>query len=65
MQNRPHAIRRKTPPPSANLSRPCAVVYPQKVDITSLTERFLEVTAFLLSFSAASLTICCSDIITI
>lgn len=57
MQNRLHAIRRKTPPPSANLPRPCAVVYPQKVDITSLTERFLEVAAFLLSFSAASLTI--------
>jgi len=39
-------------------------VYPQKVDITSLTEGFLEATAFCLSFSAASLAMCSLDTIT-
>jgi len=37
-------------------------VYPQKVDTTSLTEGFLEATAFWLTFSTASLAMFSLDI---
>lgn len=45
-QNRVHDTRRNIPPPSASLPRPCAVVQPQKLLITSLTEGFLVLMSF-------------------